>query len=104
MSHNGLYNIPLPKNEPVKNYTVGSQERQDLNHQLKLMADNPIEIPLVIGGQKKFSEQKDPVVCPHNKNKVIAYASVATKEDVTLGEIIDVMKAEFGEWKETSAF
>ena len=28
----------------------------------------------------------------------------ATKEDVTLGEIIDVMKAEFGEWKETSAF
>ena len=39
-----------------------------------------------------------------NNNNVMKPIINATKEDVTLGEIIDVMKAEFGEWKETSAF
>ena len=39
-----------------------------------------------------------------NNNNIMEPIINATKEDVTLGEIIDVMKAEFGEWKETSAF
>ena len=39
-----------------------------------------------------------------NNNNIMELIINATKEDVTLGEIIDVMKAEFGEWKETSAF
>ena len=41
--------------------------------------------------------------CANNRN-IMEPIIDATKEDVTLGEIIDVMKAEFGEWKETSAF
>ena len=39
-----------------------------------------------------------------NNNNIMESIINATKEDATLGEIIDVMKAEFGEWKETSAF
>ena len=39
-----------------------------------------------------------------NNNNIMEPIINATKEDVTLGEVIDVMKAEFGEWKETSAF
>ena len=39
-----------------------------------------------------------------NNNNIMEPIINATKEDVTLGEIIDVMKVEFGEWKETSAF
>ena len=39
-----------------------------------------------------------------NNNNIMEPIINATKEDVTLGEIINVMKAEFGEWKETSAF
>ena len=43
------------------------------------------------------------IACANNFN-IMEPIINATKEDVTLGEIIDVMKAEFGEWKETSAF
>jgi len=39
-----------------------------------------------------------------NNNNIMEPIINATKKDVTLGEILDVMKAEFGEWKETSAF
>ena len=39
-----------------------------------------------------------------NNNNIMEPIINATKKDATLGEIIDVMKAEFGEWKETSAF
>ena len=41
--------------------------------------------------------------CANNNNIMVPIIN-ATKKNVTLGEIIDVMKAEFGEWKETSAF
>ncbi|MGD9620223.1 MAG: L-glutamate gamma-semialdehyde dehydrogenase [Mycolicibacterium sp.] len=58
--------VPVPQNEPVHDYAPGSPERARLTEALTSLADNPIELPHVIGGVHRmgFGERGD-VVQPH---------------------------------------
>jgi methylmalonyl-CoA mutase N-terminal domain/subunit len=42
--------------------------------------------------------------CCRNENNILPAIIEAAKSYVTLGEIVTVMKAEFGEWQEAPAF
>ena len=42
--------------------------------------------------------------CCKNKDNIMPAIINAAKSNVTLGEIVTVMKVEFGEWQEASAF
>ena len=42
--------------------------------------------------------------CCRNENNIMPAIIEAAKSYVTLGEIVTVMKAEFGEWQEAAAF
>ena len=48
---NGILHIPEPANEPVKSYARGTPERASLEGELQRQLDNPIEIPMIIGGK-----------------------------------------------------
>ena len=44
--------VPKPVNEPVLSYAPGTAERKLLKERLEELKSQPLEIPLIIGGQK----------------------------------------------------
>lgn len=74
--------VPTPVNEPVHGYAPGSPERARLEAKLKELADNPIDLPCTIGGEKRMGGgERFDVVQPHNhKSRLGTYAN-ATQAD-----------------------
>src|SRR5438874_69061 len=68
----GNRRVPNPQNEPVKSYAPGSPERASLKERLRTMADERIEIPLIIGGQEIRTGELAQTVMPHNHRHVLA--------------------------------
>ncbi len=78
---NAIFNIPLPENEPVKNYAPGSPERTALKSKLAEMQNQVIDIPIIIGGKEVRTGDTDNCVMPHNHKHVLAkYHKAGTKE------------------------
>ena len=46
--------VPTPVNEPVHGYAPGSPERARLEVKLKELAENPIDLPMTIGGERRM--------------------------------------------------
>ena len=59
-------------NEPVKDYKPGSKERKALLEEYDKQSNEKIEIPLIIGGKKIYSNKVGHCVSPHNHKKVLA--------------------------------
>jgi 1-pyrroline-5-carboxylate dehydrogenase len=68
----GIFKVPVPKNEPVKDYAPGSPERASLQAKADEMAGQRIEIPLVIGGQEIRTGNLVQAVMPHDHGHVLA--------------------------------
>ncbi|MGW6744754.1 L-glutamate gamma-semialdehyde dehydrogenase [Streptomyces sp. NPDC055025] len=74
--------VPVPVNEPVRGYAPGSPERARLEVRLKELAENPVDLPMTIGGEKRMggAERVD-VVQPHNHRAVLGTFAGATQRD-----------------------
>ena len=59
-------------NEPVKTYEPGSKERQDLQLKYDEMANQSIEIPLLINGEEIKTGDIGTCIMPHDHKNVIA--------------------------------
>ena len=59
-------------NEPVKDYKPGSEERKTLLKEYERQSNEKIEIPIIIGGKKIYSDVVGHCVSPHNHKKVLA--------------------------------
>jgi 1-pyrroline-5-carboxylate dehydrogenase len=79
---NAQFTIPTPINEPNKMYAPGSAEKLAAKEELKRQKSQKIEIPIIIGGKRITGRKKVDVICPHDKNHVLAECNQATKEDV----------------------
>src|SRR3989442_2096518 len=65
-SMDAITDVPLPANEPVHDYAPGSGERTRLTEQLRALAQDPIDLPHVIGGFHRMGAgQRVDVVQPH---------------------------------------
>jgi 1-pyrroline-5-carboxylate dehydrogenase len=64
--------VPVPRNEPVKDYAPGSPERASLKKKLEAMANERIEIPMVIGGAEITTGETYESVMPHATKSVLA--------------------------------
>jgi 1-pyrroline-5-carboxylate dehydrogenase len=82
---NGIFNVPVAKNEPVKAYAPGSPERAELLATYHEMYNqDPIEVPMYIGGKEVFTSNKKALTPPHEHSKVLGYASLGEAEHVEL--------------------
>ncbi|MGH3044749.1 MAG: aldehyde dehydrogenase family protein, partial [Gaiellaceae bacterium] len=72
MSAPGIFRVPTPVNEPVRDYAPGSPERASLQLRLEQMRNERIEIPLVIGGKDVTTGNLKQAVMPHDKEHVLA--------------------------------
>jgi 1-pyrroline-5-carboxylate dehydrogenase len=70
----GVYRVPQPVNEPVKSYAPGSRERDELTAAYQAMySSGPVDVPMVIGDQLVYTNDKHPLSPPHEHHKVIGY-------------------------------
>ncbi|GGU99085.1 L-glutamate gamma-semialdehyde dehydrogenase [Streptomyces spectabilis] len=90
--------VPAPVNEPVHGYAPGSPERARLEAKLKELSENPIELPMTIGGEKRLGGGEPfEVVQPHNHKAVIGTGRGATQQDAQ--DAIDAALAAAPAWR-----
>lgn len=66
MTASGFFNVPDPHNEPVLSYAPGTRERDELKKQLMDYRENPMEIPMFIGGKEIYTGDLIDIHPPHD--------------------------------------
>ena len=73
MAH-GTFQVPFPVNEPVLSYAPGSPEREELQDMYnKMYNQDPIDVPMYIGGEMVRTSEKRPMTPPHEHGKVLGH-------------------------------
>jgi 1-pyrroline-5-carboxylate dehydrogenase len=78
----GIRRVPAPVNEPNKAYAPGSPEKAELKARLKSMAEEKIEIPIIIGGREIRTGKLEKTVMPHDHAHVLAEYHAAGPEHI----------------------
>lgn len=73
--HNAFFNTPTPINEPVLSYAPQSTERARLEKALAEARAQVLDVPMYIGGEKVFTDQKIALRPPHDHQHILGYAS-----------------------------
>ncbi|MCU0338926.1 MAG: aldehyde dehydrogenase family protein, partial [Spirosomaceae bacterium] len=72
----GFFNVPTPKNEPVKSYAPQSPERAALKAALSEARSKQIEIPMYIGAERIMTADRHAVTPPHDHQHVLGHYSL----------------------------
>ncbi|MCQ8189458.1 L-glutamate gamma-semialdehyde dehydrogenase [Streptomyces rugosispiralis] len=93
--------VPVPVNEPVHTYAPGTPERARLETKLKELGENPIDLPMTIGGQKRMGAgERFDVVQPHKHAARLGTYANATRADAQ--DAIDAALAAAPAWRALS--
>ena len=78
--NNGIFNVPIPANEPMLNYAPGSPERAAIKEELaRQIESEPALIPFIINGKASFDGQKGHCRIPHDHTHILAEFTMADK-------------------------
>ncbi|MCF8348496.1 MAG: L-glutamate gamma-semialdehyde dehydrogenase [Bacteroidales bacterium] len=95
-----LFFVPPAKNEPVLSYKVGSPERANLIQALNSAKAQEVDIPMIINGQKVFTDKKIRISPPHDHQKTLGYYSRGNEGHVK--DAIDAALAAREKWASLS--
>ncbi len=79
---NGIFNIPIPKNEPILAYGPGSQEKKALKAKIAEMKSEEIEIPLIIGNEEVRTGKTVECRCPHETKHLLGIYHKASEKEI----------------------
>ena len=96
---NGIATVLMPANEPVKDYSPRSSERQSLKKKIEELKGTQLEIPLLIGGKEIRTGRLGECRIPHNHGHLLATYHQAGQEEIELA-VAESQKA-WKEWSET---
>jgi 1-pyrroline-5-carboxylate dehydrogenase len=80
--NNSVFRFQVPVNEPANDFAPGSPSRDGLKRELKRMAGEIVEIPLIIGGREVRTGRMRDVVMPSDHGHVIARCHQAGPSEV----------------------
>src|SRR3984957_19081727 len=93
--------VPVPVNEPVRQYAPGSHERTVLESRIKDLTGQRAELTMTINGQQKMAQGETiEVLSPHNRHHVLGTTGNATELDVA--EAIHSAKQAAPQWRAMS--
>jgi len=81
---NGIFNVPLPKNEPIFPYGPGSAEKKEVKEKLNELKNKQIEIPIIIGGKEVKTGNFGECRCPHNHEHLLGTYHKAGEKEVEM--------------------
>lgn len=96
----GFYNTPQVINEPVKNYSPGSIERDELKKMLTLLRSQQMDIPMYIGNQEVRTGKTATLHPPHDHKHLLGQYHKGDKSHVTMA--IDAALAAKSKWQDLS--
>ena len=91
--------VPQLINEDVKDYRKNSDERIEVEKTYDLMFNQNIKIPLYIGGEEIYTEERKEINPPHDNKKVVGSFSVCNEQHVH--EAINNSLSVKNEWTST---
>jgi len=80
----GFYNVPIPKNEPVKSYSPGSPERTELQRTVQEMRATSVDLPMIIDGKEVRSGKTTAMYPPHDLSHQLGVYHQGDKTHVAL--------------------
>ena len=78
------FTIPIPVNEPIKDYGPGSPEKASLQAKVDELSSQVIDIPLVIGGEEIRTGNTAQCIMPHDHEHVLANFHQASEKEVEM--------------------
>lgn len=105
MTH-GVFQVPVPKNDPVRDYAPQSPEKASLKAELERQANERVDVPLIIGGREVRTGNTADIVMPHDHGHVLGVVHQAGPDEVAAAiEAADQAKAEWAAmpWEERAA-
>src|SRR5258706_12664604 len=81
MTADGHFKVPTPVNEPVRAYGSGDPNRKSLKARLAELTDARTDVPMQIGGERRWGAPKADIRSPHPKELSIAQVAVGGKKD-----------------------
>ncbi len=80
---NAHFKVPETVNEPVNDYKPGSPEIQSLLGKYKAMYNQePIDVPMYIGGEEVRTQDKKPLNPPHDHKKLLGHFNYGDRSHV----------------------
>jgi 1-pyrroline-5-carboxylate dehydrogenase len=83
MTADGHFRVPTPVNEPVRQYAAGDPLRKSLKARLAELTDARTEVPMQIGGERRWGASRADIRSPHRKELSIAEYAVGSDKDFT---------------------
>lgn len=65
--------MPKPKNEPIRSYRPGSEERQELKNALSKARSTELDIPMYIGSDEVRTGKKVQIKPPHDHQHILGH-------------------------------
>ncbi len=76
--------IPVNEADHLRHYETGTPERIKLLEALRDQSAKTLELPLLIGGRKVWTDRVVDITCPHDPTKILARACMAGKSEMEL--------------------
>jgi len=97
---NAFFSIPKAINEPINSYAPGSSQRKSLIETYKKMKNQePIDIPMHIGGKEVRTQNKKTISSPHDHQRVLGTYNLGEAKHVQ--EAIDAALKAREKWAKT---
>lgn len=93
----GFFTVPVPANEPVYTYAVGTKERKLLKAAIDEARSKQIDIPMYIGGKEITTSKKVTIAPPHDHQHILGQYNQGEKSHVT--DAINAALAAKKDWK-----
>ncbi len=95
---NAIFSVPVAVNEPVWNYAPGSKEKIEVKNTLQELKSTQWDIPMYIGAEKVFTNNKRTMRPPHELSHILGTYSYGDKTHVS--QAIDAAMKAKKEWEE----
>ncbi len=99
MTADGHFQVPQPTNEAVHSYAPGDPHRKTLKSRLAELTDARTEVPMLIGGERRWGASRGDIRSPHRHELAIAEYAIGTKD---IGDAINAALGARKMWAATS--